>query len=124
VKTTWLTAVHVVSLLTIAGASLAEGVYGAAFVAIPVQMIAALAAVVLVLWRGRLTIGVIVAGWLALGPFVMPFVPDNLSSGKPGLVASTVVYLVAIAVALASGALALVVHRRSTPTRLLTESRR
>jgi hypothetical protein len=124
VKTTGLTAVHVVGLLTIAGASLAEGVYGAAFVAVPVQMIAALAAAVVVLWRRRPTIGMIVAGWLALGPLVMPFVPDNLNSGKPGLVASTVVYLVAIAVALASGALALVAHRRSAPTRLLTKPRR
>ena len=110
-KTKKLTAVHVMALLAIAGSSLAEGVYGAEFVAIPVQMIVALAAAAIVLWRRRPIIGVIAAGWLALGTFIMPFVSDNLNSGKPGLVASTVAYLVAIAVAFASGALALVKDR-------------
>lgn len=114
-KTKMLTAVHVVALVVIAGSSLAEGVYGAEFVAIPFQMIVALAAAAIVLWRRTPTIGVIAAGWLALGPFAMPFVSDNLNSGNPGLVASTVVYLIAIAVALASGALALVGNRRSAP---------
>jgi hypothetical protein len=114
-KTKPLTAVHVVALVAIAGSSLAEGMYGAEFVPIVFQIIVGLAAAAIVLWRRTPTIGVIVAGWLALGPFAMPYVSDNLNSGNAGLVASTVAYLIAIAVALASGALVLVGNRRSAP---------
>ena len=114
-KTKPLTAVHVVALVAIAGSSLAEGLYGAELVPSLSQMIVGLAAAAIVLWRRTPTIGVIVAGWLALGPFAMPYVSDNLNSGNAGLVASTVAYLVAIAVALASGALVLVGNRRSAP---------
>jgi hypothetical protein len=118
-------AIHVVGLLAVATSSLAEGVYGAELVAIPVQIVAALAAVAVVMWRRNPTIGVIVAGWLALGPIAMPFVKDNLNSGKPGLIASTVVYLVAIVIALGSGVLAMVDNRRrGARTGALTDPRR
>lgn len=116
-KTKLLTAVHVAALVAIAGSSLAEGLYGAELVASVFQVVVGLAAAAIVVWRRTPTVGVIVAGWLALGPFAMPYVSDNLNSGDPGLVASTVAYLVAIAVALASGALVLVGNRRSAPGR-------
>jgi protein-S-isoprenylcysteine O-methyltransferase Ste14 len=124
VKSSVLTTVHVAALVAVAGASLAEGAYGAELVAIPVQVVAALAGAGAVLRRRKATIGVIVAGWLALGPFVMPFVSDNLSSARPGLVASTVAYLAALAVALASGALALMEDRRSARSEAPTQPRR
>jgi hypothetical protein len=119
VKLTISTSVHVIALVAVAGSSLAEAVYGAEPVAILVQMVVALAAAATVIWRRRPTIGVIVAGWLALGTVAMSFVSDNLNSGRPGLVASTVAYLIAIAVALASGALALMENRRSARARAL-----
>jgi hypothetical protein len=117
----FLTTTHAICLLAIAGSSLAEGIYGGELIAVPVQTIAALAAAAVVVWRRRPTFGVIVAGWLALGPIVMPFASDNLRSGDPGLVASTVAYLAAIATALASGALALAESRRGGRTQTLTE---
>lgn len=103
---------HVAGLLAIAGSSVAEGAYGADVMPIVVQTIVALAAAAIVIWRRRPTVGLVVAAWLALGPIAMPFVKDNLNSGKPGLVVSTVVCLVAIVSALAGGALALVAYRR------------
>jgi hypothetical protein len=115
--------IQVAGLAGIAASSLAEGVYGAEFVAIPVQMIAALVALVIVLWTRRPTVGVVVSGWLALGPIFMPFVRDNLSAGKPALVTSTVLYMVAIGIALASGGLALFESRRSTRTGAMAEPR-
>lgn len=63
---------------------------------------AATAIAAVIVWRTRKPIaGLVVAAWLALGPFAMPWTADQLSHPKhSGVFAATVVQLVANATAL------------------------
>jgi hypothetical protein len=111
-KTTYLLPVHLAGLLGVAAASVGEGATGGDATVCLVQALTILLAAAVVVWRRRPTVGLVVAAWQSLGLFAMSFVVDNLRSGHPGLVASTVGYVVALAVAIVSGALGLLSNRR------------
>jgi hypothetical protein len=113
VKIKHLLLVHLAGLLAIAASSVGEGATGGDATVCLVQAVTALAAAAVVGWRWRPTVGVVIAGWQSLGLFAMSFVGDNLRSGHPGLVASTIGYIAALAVAIISGALELVGRRRT-----------
>jgi hypothetical protein len=121
-KIKYLLPIHLTGLLAIAAASIGEGVTGGDALVCLVQAATAVAAAGVVAWRRRPTIGVIVAGWQSLGLFAMSFVADNLRSGHPGLVVSTIGYVAALAVSVGSGALELMVNRRTARTGSVAKS--
>jgi hypothetical protein len=103
----------VASLVAVAAASLAQGACGGELIAVPFTTVIPLAAAAAVIRTGKPLAGLLVAGWLALGPIFMPYVADDLSDpGNVGLFTSTVAYLVAIGLALLSGAAAQRDYRR------------
>jgi hypothetical protein len=103
----------VVSLVAIAAAAAAQGAFGEEFIAVAFTTLVPLGAAVAVIQTGKPLPGLLAAGWLALGPVFMPYVADDLSDpNKVGLVTSTVVYLVAIGLAILSGAAAQREHAR------------
>jgi hypothetical protein len=101
------TATEVLGLATIGGAAAVQRAYGAAYPLVPPKTVIAVAAATAVIARRRQegpAIGVVVAGLLALGAFVMPNAADQLGqTGQPGLFYSTVAELVGIAITLLAG---------------------
>jgi hypothetical protein len=112
------TAIQAAGLVAVGAAAVLERTFGAAYPLVPPKAVIALgAAVYLVLRRNQQgpTVGVAVAGFLAAGAVVMPNVADQLRApARSGLFYSTVAELVAIAIALAAGALQL--RSRNAPS--------
>jgi hypothetical protein len=121
-KIKYLLPLHLTGLLAIAAASIGEWVTGGDAMVCLIQAVTAVAAAGVVAWRRRPTVGVIIAGWQSLGLFAMSFVADNLRSGHPGLVVSTIGYVAALAVAVGSGALEFTVNRRAARTGSVAKS--
>jgi hypothetical protein len=111
----------IASLLVTGAATLLEGLLGADLTPGPVAMLATAIAAAVV-WRTRKPlVGLIVAAWLALGPFAMPWTSDNLSQPEHVAVFTlTIVQLVANATALIVGISAQVEYKRhaGTPDRV------
>jgi hypothetical protein len=107
----------IVALLVTGASTLLEGLLGANMTPGPVAMVATAVAAGVVWWTGKPLAGLIVAAWLALGPFAMPWTADNLSNtGHTGIFVATIVQLVANATALVVGILAqLERSRNQTP---------
>jgi hypothetical protein len=103
----------IASLLVTGATTLLEGLPGAALTPGPVALLATVIAAAVV-WRTRRpTVGLIVAAWLALGPFAMPWTADNLHHPRhAGVFALTVVQLTANAVALITAISAQLRQRR------------
>jgi hypothetical protein len=114
--------VHLTGLLAIVAASIGEGMTGGDAMVCLVQAVTAVTAAGVVAWRRRPTVGVIIAGWQSLGLFAMPFITDNLRSGHPGLVVSTIGYVTALAVSVGTGALEFIANRRIARTGSVAKS--
>jgi hypothetical protein len=114
-KHKYLLPVHLAGLLGVAAASVGEGTNGGDATVCLVQALTVLLAAGVVAWRRRTTVGLVITAWQSLGLFAMSFVADNLRSGDTALVASTIGYVAALAVAILSGALEVLGRRHSAP---------
>jgi hypothetical protein len=104
----------IVALLVTGATTLIGGLLGANLTPGPVAMVATAVAAGVVWWTGKPLVGLIVAAWLALGPFAMPWTGDNLSdTGHTGIFVLTIVQLAANATALGVGILAQVEYSRN-----------
>jgi 4-amino-4-deoxy-L-arabinose transferase-like glycosyltransferase len=104
----------IVALLVTGASTLIEGLLGAVMTPGPVAMVATAIAAVVVWRTGKPLVGLLVAAWLALGPFAMPWSADNLNHDYGnGVFALTVVQLVANVTAVVIGILAQVEHSKN-----------
>jgi 4-amino-4-deoxy-L-arabinose transferase-like glycosyltransferase len=107
----------IVALLVTGAATLIEGLLGAVMTPGPVAMVATAIAAVVVWRTGKPLVGLLVAAWLALGPFAMPWSVDNLNHDYGnGVFVFTVVQLIANATAVAVGILAQIEHSKNNQT--------
>jgi hypothetical protein len=107
----------VISLIVTGATTLLEGLLGAALTPGPVAMLATAIAAGVVWKTHKPLVGLIIAGWLALGPIAMPWTGDQLSHpGHPAVFALTIVQLIANASAVIVGILAQVEYRHSRET--------
>jgi hypothetical protein len=96
--------VLVVSLGAVAATSVIQGASGGEAVAVPFTTLVPLVAAIAVVRTGKPLTGLIVAGWLALGPIFMPYAREHLSDpSNTGLFVGTIAQLAAIALAVLSG---------------------
>jgi hypothetical protein len=105
------------SLLVLGASTLLQGLLGADLTPGPVAMVVTVIGAVVV-WRTRKPlVGLLIAAWLALGPFAMPWTADNLRHpGHTGIFVATIIQLTANALALASGIAAQLERNRSRET--------